>query len=266
MTVERSGGEDFERALALLWRNQPRTGPSGGKRSRGRKPSLTVDQIVRAGITVADRDGLPSTSMARVAAELGVGVMSLYTYVPAKVELVDLMVDAVLLERDLPGPGDPRPTGWRAQLELYADRTRAAYQRHPWLRQAFSTLRPPLGPGLLAQQEYLLSALSGIGLSARQVTAAAGAIVTFVGAAAALETESVQAERATGQTDDAWWAARQSFWDDYFDVARYPAMTRVWNDGGFDASSVEATRAAYSFGLQVLLDGIQATAEADRSR
>ena len=35
-------------------------------------------------------------SMRRVAAELGVGAMTLYTWVPGKGELLDLMVDTVL--------------------------------------------------------------------------------------------------------------------------------------------------------------------------
>jgi len=257
MGVEHSGGGDPERTLALLWRDHAATGRAGDKPAKGRRPRLTVDQIVRAALTVADREGLASMSMSRVGEELGVGTMSLYTYVPGKAELIDLMVDAVLAERDLPGPGDPRPGGWREQIELYAERTREAYRRHPWLRQV-STVRPPLGPGLMAQQEYLLSALSDIGLSPRQMTAAAGAIVTFVDAAAAVSAEYDHVERTTGESADAWWAARGSFWEDYFDTTRHPAITRVWREGGFDAAAAEANAESYRFGLRRLLDGIQA--------
>ena len=56
---------------------------------------------------------------------LGVGTMTLYTYVPSRAELVDLMVDEVLTRRALPAPGEPRPAGWRDQVRLYADRTHA---------------------------------------------------------------------------------------------------------------------------------------------
>jgi AcrR family transcriptional regulator len=255
MKIERSGGGDPERTLALLWRG---AGRAGGKPARGRKPKLTPDQIVRAAITVADREGLTAMSMVRVAEELGAGTMSLYTHVPGKAELIDLMVDSVLLERELTGAmGD-----WRERIGRYGEQTRAAYRRHPWLRQV-STVRPPLGPGLLAQQECLLSALSGIGLSARQMAAATAAIVTFVDAAAAIEVENAHVEHVTGETGDAWWAARESFWQTYFDEQAYPAMARVWNDGGFADEAAEATLHAYEFGLRQLLNGIQATIEAN---
>ncbi len=56
-------------------------------------------------------------SMRRVAKELGVSTMSLYTYVPAKAELVDVMLDAVMGE--VVGP-DGAAEGWRERLELVA--------------------------------------------------------------------------------------------------------------------------------------------------
>lgn len=250
MRVEQSGGGDPERTLALLWRDTPQEG------KRGRKPKLTVDQVVRAAIALADAEGLAAMSMVRLAGELGVGTMSLYTYLAGKAELIDLMVDAVLLERGLrDGTG---PDGWRARIERYARLTRETYRRHPWLRQV-STVRPPLGPGLLEQREYLLDALSGIGLSARQMADATAAIVAFVDATAAIEVDGEQAERDTGMSGDAWWEARRSFWDTRFDESRYPAMTGVWYSGGFDAGSAEATVHAHEFGLAQLLNGIEAT-------
>ncbi|MGX7676273.1 TetR/AcrR family transcriptional regulator [Plantactinospora sp. DSM 117369] len=264
MPVERSGGGDPDRTLALLWTAQPSPGAPGatGKPARGRPPRLTVWQIRQGAIAFADREGLATMSMARIAEELGVGTMSLYTYVPGKAELIDLMVDGVMTERDLPGPDDVRRVGWRARIELYAERTRAMYQRHPWLREV-STVRPPLGPGLLAQQEYLLAALTDLGLPARQTVAAGNAIVTFVDAAARQQAETDQLERATGQSTDEWWSDRDSFWAEHFDVARYPAMNRTWEAGGF-VDTPDAMADAYRFGLRLLLDGIQRTVESGR--
>ncbi|MEQ4302908.1 TetR/AcrR family transcriptional regulator C-terminal domain-containing protein [Plantactinospora sp. B6F1] len=262
MAVERSGGGDPARTLALLWTAQPSPGTTGttGRPTRGRPPRLTVRQIRQGAIAFADREGLATMSMARVAEELGVGTMSLYTYVPGKAELIDLMVDGVMAERDLPGPDDVGPAGWRARIELYAERTRAMYQRHPWLREV-STVRPPLGPGLLAQQEYLLAALADLGLPARQAVAAADAIVTFVDAAARQQAETDQLERATGQSTDEWWSDRDSFWAEHFDVERYPAMNRTWEAGGF-VDTPDAMADAYRLGLRLLLDGIQRTVDA----
>ncbi|MFJ9780422.1 TetR/AcrR family transcriptional regulator [Amycolatopsis sp. NPDC101161] len=253
MTAERTGADDVDRTLALLWRARG----GAAEPTRGRRPTLTIERIVAAAIAVADADGLVAASMHRVAKELGAGTMTLYTYVPGKAELVDLMVDDVLVERRLPGPGEPRPADWRAQVALYAERTHAAYRKHPWLCEV-SRVRPPLGPGQLAGQEYLLSIMDGLGLPPRQAVAAANGIGTYVDANAALGAENTRLERSTGQSTEAWWHQRSSFWENYFVVDAHPAMNRIWLGGGFDDSPKGQGEAAYEFGLNRMLDGIQA--------
>lgn len=244
---------DLERSLDLLWRARNGTAPP----SRGRKPKLSLDQVISTAVALADAAGEATVSMNQIAKELGAGTMTLYTYVPGKTELLDLMVDAVLAERNLPGPGDPRPDGWREQVKLYANRTLAVFRRHPWLR-GMSTVRPVLGPGLLAGQEYLISAVSDIGLSPRQSAAAANSIEVYVQANAALFAETTQVEQLTGESNDAWWGRRSVFWEKYFDVDRHPAMTRIWESGGYDADTCDSADEAYAFGLDRMLDGIEA--------
>ena len=75
--------------IALAWgrAERPRRGP---------KPGLSLERIVAAGIHLAVTDGLGSVSMGRVAAELGASTMALYRYVPAKDDLLTLMVDTAL--------------------------------------------------------------------------------------------------------------------------------------------------------------------------
>ena len=265
MTVRRSGEGQPERTLALLWRNHRmpseagRARPSERQRSAGRRPSLDVDGVVLAGIRLADEQGLAAASMGGVAKELDVGTMTLYTYVPSKEEFLDLMVDQVLGERELPGPGEPRPEDWREQVEIYSERTRAMFQRHPWLSQV-STIRPPVGPGMLAGREYLLSALLGLGLTAWETNMAALAITTYVDSAAGLEAESELVERSTGQSNDAWWYERSDLWETYFDVDRHPAMTAIWNANGYQSGTREAAAESYRYGLDRLLNGIRAMA------
>jgi DNA-binding transcriptional regulator YhcF (GntR family) len=69
------------------------------------------DRIVHAAVGIADAEGLEAVSMRRLAAQLGVGAMSLYRYVPGKEALVHLMAEAVFRQHPLPEPG---PDGWRA--------------------------------------------------------------------------------------------------------------------------------------------------------
>src|SRR5215207_3467509 len=90
--------QDVDRALTLLWRRTLGT-PQG---SRGPKQRVSVDEVVRAAIAVADEDGLPAFSMRKVADRLGLKLMSIYTYVPGRSELIGLMVDEAAGERELP--------------------------------------------------------------------------------------------------------------------------------------------------------------------
>ena len=82
---------------------------------KGPKPGLSLPRIVEAGVRVAAAEGLAAVSMSRVAAELGASTMSLYRYVSAKDELLDLMVDAAW------GPPPPLEPGqhWRDGLTRY---------------------------------------------------------------------------------------------------------------------------------------------------
>jgi AcrR family transcriptional regulator len=243
-----------EDILPLLWRHSRPAAPA-----RGRPPRLSTDAVVDAAVTRADADGLDAASIARVAADLGVGTMTIYTYVPSRDALIDLMVDEVSVRRALPGPGEPRPDGWREQIQLYADRTRGMYADHPWLARV-SQVRPPPGPGMLAEREYVLSVVAGLGLPLHRVNVGAVAVQAFVTTAARSAAEEELVRRATGETTDEWWGRRTDLWETWFDVDRHPAMTAVWNAGGFDRGAADQVQDAYAYGLGLILDGLAAEA------
>lgn len=129
---------------------------------RGRKPSFSRDAITGAAVALADTEGLDAVSMRRVAAAVGAGVMSLYSYAPDKETLLELMVDHVSAELPTSGPltGD-----WRTDLRTIAHLQRDHMLRHPWLPAALSTRRTP-GPHVLAFLEHALVALRPSGLDA----------------------------------------------------------------------------------------------------
>lgn len=248
-----TGGGDPARSLALLWRTRERA-------SRRGKPDLSVDVIVRAAIDLADTAGLAALSMRRVAERLGVGTMSLYTYVPGKAELLDVMLDTVYGETALP---DEVPGGWRGRLELIARENLALYQRHPWLLQV-ATSRPVLGPNVIAKYDYELRAVDGIGLTDVEMDSVLTLIAGYVHGAARGAAEVAAAERATGMTDEQWWYAHAPFLERIFDPRRYPTAARV------GAAAGEAHQAAYDpvhafeFGLRRVLDGIEVLVDSRR--
>src|SRR6201992_912859 len=90
-------------------------------------------EIVAAAVRIADAGGVDAGSMRRLghARRGGRGGATMPPYPPAasKDELLDLMRDAVAAEMLLP---EPLPEDWRAALRAIADRTRAAYEAHPW--------------------------------------------------------------------------------------------------------------------------------------
>src|SRR4029079_10885076 len=99
---------------------------------RGRRSVLTVAEIARAAIAVADGNGLSALSMRRLADDLGVTAMSLYTYVPGKAELRDGVLHAFSAETARPADV---AGGWRERLRLIARENWALYHRHPWMLQ-----------------------------------------------------------------------------------------------------------------------------------
>ncbi len=243
MTTEYSGSGDPARSLALLWRTKERA-------SRKGKPELSVELIVRGAIELADASGLPALSMRRVAERLGVGTMSLYTYVPGKAELLDVMLDAVYGE--LPTYDG---TTWRERLEQIARANMAMYQRHPWLLQV-ATSRPVLGPNAIAKYDRELAAIDGIGLTDLEMDSVLTLIMGYVHGAARGAAEAAAAEQNTGMSDEQWWYAHVPFLERAMDGTRYPIAARVGTTAGETHGAAYNPEYAFEFGLGRVLDGI----------
>ncbi|MGH3900769.1 MAG: TetR/AcrR family transcriptional regulator, partial [Pseudonocardiaceae bacterium] len=196
MPTVQSGGGDPARSMALLW------GSDQPVRARGPKPGLTVPGIVAAAIDLADAEGLDALSMRRVAERLGVGTMSLYTYLPGKAELVDVMLDTIHLETT---PEANHGT-WRAQLEAIARDQWALARRHPWMLH-IATTRPPMGPGIIAKYERELRAVEGLGLDDLEMDSIVTLINGYVAGAARSAIDAFDVARSSGMDGAAWWAA-----------------------------------------------------------
>jgi AcrR family transcriptional regulator len=244
MATDFSGGGDPARTMALLWRD--REAPAG-------RAGLTVERIVETAIALADGDGVASLSMRKVADRLGVGAMSLYTYVPGKAELLDLMVDGVLGE----AISAPVAGGWRDRLTRVAFDNLALYRRHPWLLQV-ATARPPLGPNLVAKYDHELGALVDTGLSDVEIDKLLSAVLAYVNGAAHAAVEAASARRRSGQAQ-APLPAR------VFDADRYPLAARI-GAAAEAYGAVSDPAATFDFGLQRLLDGIEALVAARAHR
>ena len=90
--------------------------------------ALNREQVVQAGVALADAHGLDALTMRRLGEALGVEAMSLYNHVANKVDLLDGMVDLVFGEIGLPDPSDD----WKPAMRQRAVSARSAVSRHPW--------------------------------------------------------------------------------------------------------------------------------------
>lgn len=252
-----AGQGDPRRSLALLWRE---VGVDRGRPAPGPKPGLTVDAIVDEAIAVADADGILGLSMRAVADRLGVTAMALYTYVPGKQELADLMYDGAHRELQT---GHDLGDGWRAALMSWADDLLRFYLRHPWVLQ-ISYARPVLGPNEQRVLEELVRILRETGLAAGALRSVISVLFHVVRGMAQTIAESRSAATAGDSSEREWWSQRSAALGDVVpDFAqRFPHSAWLAQErtaGTTDDSTPYLERAAnhaLTTGLTVLLDGI----------
>lgn len=239
MAIEFTGSGQPARSMALLWRSADSSAVRRGPRS-----SLDVGRIVSAAVRVADADGLTALSMRRVAGELGVPAMTLYSHVPGKGELVDLMLDAVLGEL-YPDEQAPTTGNWRARVEAVVRENRRLFLRHPW---ALAIGRPLPGPNRMRKYEIELRAVDGMGLSEVQMDLLVALLDGFVRG-------SVDGVPQKHDPAKSGRAVTPSPAQTILDPERFPVAARVAPVVAADPSAAGADR-AFEFGLERLLDGI----------
>ncbi|MGK5640606.1 TetR/AcrR family transcriptional regulator C-terminal domain-containing protein [Streptomyces sp. URMC 126] len=260
-----AGQGDPTASMTLLW---GRTDGRAARKGPGPKQGLSVDAIVAAAIAVADEAAsVEGLSMRAVAERLGCSSMALYTYVPGKAELLDVVYDRVHAE--LPTRQEVIGGGWRDEVTAWASELKAFYLRHPWVLQ-ISFARPVLGPHEQGVLESLLRALSGAGLSAGPLRAAVNSLFHFVQGSARAMAETRRAAAVTGVADGDWWQTRVALLNDLApDFAdRFPLSTRLASSPGSSAGDGDPADAwerevegVFTAGLAILLDGIEAAAD-----
>lgn len=151
----------------------------------GRRPAHTRAEITGAAVAVADAagpSGASAVTMRKVAAHIGAGVMSLYTYVPDRETLLELMIDHAVGEPGLP----PRTGDWRAGMRALARVQRDTMLAHPWLPAALPARRT-LGPNTLRVLEHVLAVMAPTGLPPGEILEVFSLVTGFVASHAGYE-------------------------------------------------------------------------------
>ena len=209
---------------------------------------LTTERVLWAAVALADREGVGSLSMRRLARELGVEAMSLYHHVAGKQALLDGMVDLVFGEIELPADdGD-----WREAMRRRATSAREVLGRHPWAIALMESRRTP-GPANLRHHDAVLGCLRRAGFPVA-LTAHAYSILDAYIYGFALQEASLPFDTPE---ETAEVAAEMM---DAFPADAYPHLTELAVEHvlqpGYDYGD------EYAFGLELILDGLERLAAA----
>lgn len=217
-------------------------------RRGGPKPALSLDRIMAAAVELGDEGGLAALSMGRLAEKLGFTTMSLYRYVASKDDLLVLCLDATI------GAAPDLEGGWRDQLESWAGALRGRYQQHGWMLDVpISGL--PAGPNQLVWFERGLRGLSGTTLTGPERASTVLLLSTYVRGQVQMVTDLVRAATPADGKDPVDWAAVVRR---VADPDRFPEVAKLVAGGVFEDDLETFPDQEFDFGLQRILDGIEA--------
>lgn len=222
------------------------------QKSTLRKP-LSRDRILKAALTLADKQGVAALSMRNLAAVLGVEAMSLYKHVANKDAVLDGLVEIILREMEIP----PAGTQWREAMRRRAWSVRYTMQRHPWASVLVESRTAP-GEPRLRYADTVLSILNSAGFSPEVQYRAFVMLDSYVYGFALQEVNWPTTKSARHKTA----ADLKEFLKD----GRYPNLMAVLQQAPWlrPAPGAKPYDAEFEFGLERILDGLERLLSEDR--
>jgi AcrR family transcriptional regulator len=206
---------------------------------------LTRQRVLRTAVELADRNGIASISMRKLADALDVVPMALYRHVANKDELLGGMIDVVIGEID-PPRGD---TDWKTAMRERILSARRALVRHPWASRVMETRTTPT-PVVLAYMDSMIGLLRTGGFSldlTHHVLHAMGSR-TF-GFTQELFNDSAETDPAA---DAQMWEALAGTYPFIYEI-----FTTISHDDGSVVGAGCDDQVEFEFALDLMLDGIE---------
>lgn len=205
------------------------------------RPGLTREKVLRAGVTLADAQGIDALTMRSLGEALGAHAMSLYNHVADKGALLDGMVDLVVAEIEVPSLADP----WMLAMRKRAHSAHAALMRHPWAT-ALMMSQSNVGPARIRYVDATLACLHAAGFSLPMADHAWTALDSYIYGFTLMK---LNFPFAPGQ-----YAAVAAAYLPSLPAAQFPAMhalTTLVATGQHDGLH------ELGFGLELLLEGLE---------
>jgi AcrR family transcriptional regulator len=228
--------------------------------ARKERSTLRREQIVAKAAEILDAEGFEALSMRKLAAELDAGTTSLYWHVANRDELMELIIDELYGEIELPDPANARP--WREDVEGFARSVRQVILRHSWVSTALEHLATAhLGPNVKRLAIAMLTTFTNAGWDVKEAERALGTVSSYVTGSSLSQAAWTNRLRTQGQTAQDWMKE---------DLA---VMGDVSNENAMLGELVESYEGAdvdqnmsddFEFGLARVLDGLQAHLDASK--
>lgn len=179
--------------------------------------ALSRERIVETAVRIGDSESLDTLTVRRLAGELGVGTMTLYSYFRNKEEILDAMADHVLGGMEVP----PAETDDPVEVLIGCGRAfRAMMLAHPSVVRLLATRVTDSIDALDGAMEDVLARLESTGLTGRAATHAYGVLITY-----ALGFSAYQTPRTWGDDPEAR-RQRHHFYAS-LPVDRFPSTVRL---------------------------------------
>jgi AcrR family transcriptional regulator len=206
---------------------------------------LSRERILRAAVDLADRGGVETLSMRRLAQELGVVPMALYKHVANKEEMLGGMLDLVVGEIDPPRTD----TDWKTAVRERIVSARRALLRNPWASRVMETRTEPT-PVVMAYMDSMIGMFRTGGFSIDMTHHAMHAMGSrLMGFSQELFNDSTDTDR---EMEAEMWTALSG---------TYPSIYELYLAVSHDDGSVVGPgcddQFEFEFALDLMLDGLE---------
>lgn len=233
-----------DRTYPSVWARPPRQG----------RTTLTRDRIVTEALRLLDTEGIEALSMRKLAAALEAGTTSLYWHVANRDELIELVIDAVYGEIDVPEPGGAQD--WRQAVRQVARDMRATVVRHRWLVSVLDQLVVAFsGPNLTRIAEQMLALYESAGFELREAERAMSTMSAYVLGVGMSEAAWHGWMDRHGQTAQEWVEDQH---EQFEQTTEGFARLREVMSGYEGKDPQQMMDADFEYGLERMLDGLQA--------